>query len=429
MSSFGEQIGSAEMIELGFQANENTPVFHSHDRYGRRVDLVEFHPAYHRLWEITRQQRIHSSPWTDPKPGAHVNRTAKAYLQCLVEAGHGCPGTMTFAAVPVIKLQPELAEKWLPIITNEHYDPRNIPIEEKRGITMGMAITEKQSGSDVRTNSTKAYALGAKGPGQLYELVGHKYFVSGPMGDAFFILAQASGGLSCFLVPRWRPDGSKNPLQIQQLKNKMGNVSNATVEAELRGAMGWLIGEEGSGIKTILKAINLTRFDCMLGSTAGMRQAVAQITHHCKQREAFGKQLIDQPLMQNVLADLALESEAALALTMRMARALDNAEGQESEKLLARIGIAIGKYWVCKRTPGHAYEAMECIGGSAVMEDCIMPRLYREAPINAIWEGSGNVQALDMLRAMVSSPGSLEAFMGEVKGASGTNSIFDRFFK
>ena len=425
--AFGAESGSAPRILLGVQANENRPVLHTHDPYGRRIDQVDFHPAYHQLWEVYRKQGIHSSPWINPKPGAHVARTAKAYLQCLVEPGHGCPGTMTFAAVPVIKMEPSIAKTWLPLITNEHYDPRNLPIEQKKGVTMGMAVTEKQGGSDVQSNSTQAYPIGPRGSGEMYELVGHKYFVSGPMGDGSLLLAQTPEGLSCFLVPRWRPDGTKNPMQIQQLKNKMGNISNASAETELRGAMGWLIGEEGQGLKVILKAIALTRFDCMLGSAAGMRQAVAQATHYCQQRSAFGKNLIQQPLMQNVLADLALESDAALAFTMRMARALDNAQQYEQEALLARIGTAVGKYWVCKRTPGHAYEAMECHGGNGYMEESPMPRLYREAPVNAIWEGSGNVQALDILRAISRTKGSMEAFINEVTKPKGANSIFDGF--
>jgi putative acyl-CoA dehydrogenase len=277
----------------------------------------------------------------------------------------------------------------------------------------------------VRQNSTRAYPVeGSYGSGT-YELVGHKYFVSAPMCDAFLVLAQTRSGLSCFLVPRWRPDGSKNPIQIQRLKNKMGNVSNASSETELRGALGWMVGEEGRGVAAIIEMVAMTRFDCMIGSAAGMRQAVAQAAHHCSMRHAFGKLLSEQPLMQNVLADLILESEAALALTMRIARALDNGAASEEERLLVRMGTAVGKYWICKRTPAHAYEAMECIGGSGVMEDGIMARLFRESPINAIWEGSGNVQCLDMIRAMQKNKGSLEVFMAEVSAARGANQHLD----
>lgn len=426
LTAFGQLTGSSEVIKWGFQANKQKPEFRSHDRYGRRVDEIEFHPAYHKLMETAVVNGLHATPWIDNRPGKNVFRAGMSYLMSQVEAGHGCPITMTFAAIPTIRKQPSIAKIWEPLITSRTYDPRNIPVDQKQGVTIGMAMTEKQGGSDVRANSTRAYPIGPRGGGEIYELVGHKYFVSAPMCDAFLVLAQAEGGISCFLVPRWRPDGSKNPLQLQQLKNKMGNVSNASSETELRGAMGWLIGEEGRGIANILEMVALTRFDCMIGSSSGMRQAMAQILHHASQRKAFGKQLIDQPLMQNVLADLAIESEAAMALTMRMARAIDTPD-DEHEQLIARIGTAIGKYWICKRTPGHAYEAMECIGGSAVMEDSIMPRLYREAPINAIWEGSGNVQCLDMLRAMSRTPGSLEAIFSEIDEAKGQNKFFDQF--
>ncbi|RLP55317.1 MAG: DNA alkylation response protein [Ketobacter sp.] len=426
LTAFGQLTGSAEIIKWGFQANKVKPEFRSHDRFGNRVDEIDFHPAYHKLMETAIVNGIHSIPWTDTRPGKNIFRAGMSYLQFQVEAGHGCPVTMTFAAVPAIRKQPDLAAIWEPLITRRVYDPRNVPVEQKQGVTIGMAMTEKQGGSDVRTNSTRAYPVEHRGAGRIYELVGHKYFVSAPMCDAFLVLAQTEGGISCFLVPRWRPDGSKNPLQLQQLKNKMGNVSNASSETELRGAMGWMIGDEGRGIANILEMVALTRFDCMIGSAAGMRQAMAQILHHCRHRSAFGKKLFDQPLMQNVLADLSLESEAAMALTLRVARAMDTPD-DEQEQLLVRIGTAIGKYWICKRTPGHAYEAMECIGGMGVMEDGIMPRLYREAPINAIWEGSGNVQCLDTLRAMNRTPGSLEALFTEIDEAKGLNSDFDRF--
>lgn len=422
---FGKLTGSAEVIQWGFQANKNKPEFRTHDRHGRRVDEVEFHPAYHQLMATSIENGLHSIPWTDTQPGSNVYRATLSYMMSQVDAGHGCPITMTFAAIPTLRKQPDIAAQWEAKITQRVYDPANKPFTEKAGLTIGMAMTEKQGGSDVRANTTRAYPLAQRGGGQLYELIGHKYFVSAPMCDAFLVLAQAEGGISCFLVPRWRSDGSKNPLQIQQLKNKMGNVSNASSEAELRGAHGWLIGEEGRGVANILEMVALTRFDCMIGSAGGMRQAVAQILHHCQHRSAFGKKLVDQPLMQNVLADLALESEAAIALGMRIAHGLDNPH-DEHEQLLVRIGTAIGKYWICKRTPPHAYEAMECIGGSAVMEDSIMPRLYREAPVNAIWEGSGNVQCLDMLRAMARTPGSVEALMHELESAQGHYASYDQ---
>jgi putative acyl-CoA dehydrogenase len=427
LQAFGVLTGSREMIELGFQANENKPVLHTHSNYGHRIDEVRFHPAYHRLMQVSIEHGLHASHWSHPRAGAHVARAAMVYLQSQVEAGHGCPITMTSAAVPALREQPEIAAQWLPKMVDRHYDHRNVPVAQKQGVTIGMAMTEKQGGSDVRANTLAAHPLGSGGPGQAYELVGHKYFVSAPMCDAFLVLAQAPGGLSCFLLPRWRPDGSKNPMQIQRLKNKMGNVSNASCETELRGAYAQMVGFEGRGVATILNMVAMTRFDCMIGSSSGMRQAVAQALHHCAHRKAFGSLLTQQPLMQNVLADLVIEQEAALALTMRVARALDAADDNAAEKMLVRMGTAVGKYWICKRTPAHAYEAMECIGGSGVMEDCIMPRLFRESPVNAIWEGSGNVQCLDMLRAMTHNPGSVNVFMDEVQLAAGADRRLDQF--
>lgn len=426
LERLGARLGSSEVIEWGFQANENKPVFYTHDRHGRRVDEVRFHPSYHQLMALSIEEGIHSSHWTNPGPGAHVARAAKSYMMNQVEAGHCCPITMTSAAIPTLKRQSDVFKAWAPKVMHTQYDFRNISHEEKSGVTIGMAMTEKQGGSDVRQNSTRAYPVGAEGSGQIYELVGHKYFVSAPMSDAFLVLAQTNTGVSCFLVPRWRPDGSKNPIQVQRLKNKMGNVSNASSETELRGAMGWMIGDEGRGISAILEMVAMTRFDCMIGSAGQMRQAVAQITHHCRQRSAFGKTLDKQALMQNVLADLIIEHEAATALSMRMARALDLGDNNEQEKHLVRMGTAIGKYWICKRAPGHAYEAMECIGGSGVMEDHIMPRLFRESPINSIWEGSGNVQCLDMLRATQRNPESMDAFLSELHLASGKNTFMDQ---
>ncbi|MFW5823919.1 MAG: isovaleryl-CoA dehydrogenase [Marinobacter sp.] len=426
LEAFGGLAGRPEIIELGFQANDNKPSLHTHDRFGHRIDEVRFHPAYHELMRLAMEHGLHSSPWQKPGTGAHVARAAKYYLHTQVEAAHGCPITMTFAAMPSIMKQPELADLWAPKILHRDYDPRNVPDGEKASVTIGMAMTEKQGGSDVRANTTRAYPTGREGPGQAYELVGHKWFVSAPMCDAFLVLAQAPGGLSCFLMPRWRPDGSKNPWQIQRLKNKMGNVANASSETELRGALGWMVGKEGRGVPTIIEMVAMTRFDCMIGSSSGMRQATAQALHHCHHRSAFGARLSDQPLMQNVLADLALESEAAMAYTLRVARALDAADN-EQEKLFLRLATPVGKYWICKRTPNHAYEAMECLGGSGVMEDCIMPRLFRESPVNAIWEGSGNVQCLDTLRALQKSPESLDAFLGEVNLARGSDRRFDGF--
>ncbi|GMR17519.1 MAG: acyl-CoA dehydrogenase family protein [Gammaproteobacteria bacterium] len=426
LTAFGQQVGQAEYIALGFQANENKPQFFSHSPQGERIDEVRYHPAYHRLMQTSIENGLHSSHWTDPGAGAQVARAAKFYLQSQIEAGHGCPITMTSAVIPALRHQPALLEQWGAKIMARNYDPGNRPYAEKAGVTIGMAMTEKQGGSDVRSNSTVAHPAGNDASGDAFELVGHKYFVSAPMSDAFLVLAQSPGGLSCFLMPRWRPDGSKNAMHIQRLKDKMGNVSNASSEVELRGALAWMVGEEGRGVRTIIDMVAMTRFDCMVGSAAGMRQAVAQVSHYCRRRAAFGSYLSDQPLMQNVLADLAIEQEAALALTMRIARALDQRD-EQAENLLVRIGTSVGKYWICKRTPGHAYEAMECIGGSGVMEERIMPRLFRESPINAIWEGSGNVQCLDMLRAMNREAGSLDAFLAEVERGRGGDRRLDRF--
>ena len=425
LESFGARVGAADYLELGALANKNPPELDTHDRYGRRIDLVRFHPSYHALMKAAIEEGTHSSPWTEPRDGAHVARAARSYMQSEVEAGHGCPITMTFASVPCLKEQPDLAAAWLPKITARVYDPRNVPVEQKQGVTIGMAMTEKQGGSDVRANTTRAIPVGAGGPGQAYELVGHKFFVSAPMCDAFLVLAQAPGGLSCFLAPRWRPDGTKNPLQIVRLKRKMGNVSNASSETELRGALGWMVGPEGRGVATIIEMVAMTRFDCMIGSSAGMRMAVSQAIDHCRQRRAFGALLIDQPIMTAVLADLAIEAEAALTLTMRLGRALDHRDDAH-EDALVRLATAVGKYWICKRAPGHAYEALECIGGSGVMEDSPMPRLYREAPVNAIWEGSGNVQCLDIARAVQRSPQTLEAYFAEVGSTKGENAALDQ---
>jgi putative acyl-CoA dehydrogenase len=327
---------------------------------------------------------------------------------------------MTFAATPSLRLQPDIAENWLPKVLSTVYDPRNIPFAQKDGATIGMAMTEKQGGSDVRANTTRAVDVG----GGAYEITGHKYFVSAPMCDAFLTLAQTPAGLTCFLAPRWRPDGSKNEIEFIRLKRKMGNVSNASSETEWRGALGWRIGPEGRGVPTIIEMVAMTRFDCMVGSSAGMRRAVAEAIDHASQRKTFGALLVDQPIMRDVLADLALEAEASLALSLRMARALDS-RGDAHEDRLVRLGTALGKYWICKRAPMHAYEAMECIGGSGVMEDSPMPRLYREAPVNAIWEGSGNVQCLDVLRAIQRTPETLEAYFAEVDAARGGHPALD----
>ena len=417
LEAYGALAGGP-LMQAGFLANENKPVFKSHDRYGHRVDLVEFHPAYHELMRSAIEHGIPSLPWTDPREGAQVARAALNYLHNQPEAGNACPLTMTYAAVPALKLQPNLAEIWLPKILATEYDPRNVGIEQKTGVTIGMAMTEKQGGTDVRANTTKAHPVGIPGPGQAYELVGHKWFCSAPMCDAFLTLAYTDKGLSCFLLPRHRPDGTRNQFYIQRLKNKLGNWANASSEVEFRGALAWMVGEEGRGVPTIIEMVSLTRFDCMIGSSSLMRQALTQAAHHCAHRKVGGRVLAEQPLMQNVLADLALESEAALALTMRMGKALDNPHDEREDKF-ARLVTAIGKYWICKRAPAMINEAQECMGGAGYVEETILPRLYREAPVNSIWEGSGNVQCLDVLRALSKEAGVLDALFAELGDGHG----------
>ncbi len=417
LDAYGALAGGPLMV-AGFLANENRPVFKSHDRYGHRTDVVEFHPAYHELMRTAVEHGIPSLPWTDPQPGAHVARAGLMYLHNQAEAGSSCPLTMTFASVPALRLQPEIAVIWLPKVLATEYDPRNVPMEQKAGVTIGMAMTEKQGGTDVRANTTRAHPIGSGGPGQLYELVGHKWFCSAPMCDAFLTLAQAEKGLSCFLLPRHRPGGTRNAFEIQRLKNKLGNWSNASSEVEYRGALAWMIGEEGRGVPTIIEMVGMTRFDCMIGSSSLMRQALTQALHHCTHRHVGGRALIEQPLMRNVLADLALESEAALALSLRMAHALDNAS-DEQERKFARLVTAVGKYWICKRAPNMIAEASECLGGAGYVEETILPRLYREAPVNSIWEGSGNVQCLDVLRALSKEAGVLDVLMVELGDGHG----------
>ncbi|WNW13317.1 acyl-CoA dehydrogenase family protein [Pseudomonas sp. DTU_2021_1001937_2_SI_NGA_ILE_001] len=411
-------LAGGPLMEAGFLANQHKPVFHSHDRYGHRIDLVEFHPAWHLLMRTAIEHGIPSLPWRDPKPGAQVARAAMSYLHTQAEPGSGCPLTMTFASVPALRLQPELADVWLPKVLATEYDPRNVGMAHKAGVTLGMAMTEKQGGTDVRANTTRAFPTGVGGPGQAYELVGHKWFCSAPMCDAFLTLAQTEHGLSCFLLPRHRPDDSLNAFQIQRLKNKLGNCSNASSEVEFRGALAWMLGEEGRGVATIIEMVAMTRYDCMIGSSALMRQALTQAIHHCAHRQVSGRLLSEQPLMQNVLADLALESEAALALSLRMGHALDHADDDHQARFI-RLVTAVGKYWICKRAPAMINEAAECMGGAGYIEDSILPRLYREAPVNSIWEGSGNVQCLDVLRALSREPGIAEALFAELDDGRG----------
>ncbi|NVJ51156.1 MAG: acyl-CoA dehydrogenase family protein [Gammaproteobacteria bacterium] len=425
LTDYGALCGG-ELLHAGFAANHYRPEFISHDRFGHRIDQVNYHPAYHELMRQAIKAGHHNLPWLKPQAGAHVVRAAIEYLHTMADPGSGCPLTMTFAAVPALQQQSELAEQWLPRILSEQYDPSNQPYFNKRGVTIGMAMTEKQGGSDVRANTTVATAINSAAPEQGYALNGHKWFCSAPMCDAFLVLAQTDAGLSCFLMPRWRPDGKKNGFFIQRIKDKVGNVSNASSEVEFRNAFAWRIGALGKGVRTILEMVALTRFDCMVGSSALMGLATQQAIHHTSGRKAFGQPLHQQPLMQNVLADLALEAEAGLSLAMRLAHALDQGQN-EHEQSLFRIGTAIGKYWICKRAPQLIAEAMECIGGVAVVKDNVLARLYTEAPVNAIWEGSGNIQCLDVARAFERDQQSREAFCSELERAYGQYPSYDQW--
>jgi putative acyl-CoA dehydrogenase len=428
LHAIGCRAGSAESIRWGFDANAHGPVLRTHDRYGNRIDTVEYHPAYHELMRVALEHGLHGSPWREPRDGAHVARAAGFMVWSQVDAGHGCPVSMTYAIVPALRAEPSLAQVWEPRLTSPCYDARPVPAAGKRGAIAGMAMTEKQGGSDVRANTTVAAPLNGSGPGQRYRLTGHKWFCSAPMSDAFLMLAQAPSGLSCFFVPRRHDDGSINGIEIQRLKDKLGNRSNASSEIELDGAEGRLVGDEGRGVPTIIQMVNHTRLDCVLGAASGMRQSVAQATHHAAHRSAFGRVLVDQPLMRNVLADLAVESEAATVLAMRLAAAYDATarEGADPHEVaFARLATAVGKYWVCKRHPGLTAEAVECLGGNGYVEESILPRLFRESPLNGIWEGSGNVICLDVLRAMGREPAALDAFREEVLAAKGADRRFD----
>ena len=431
-SALGRLVGGEPQQQWGRLANENRPVLRTLDRYGNRIDEVEFHPAWHQLMRMGVEHELHSLPWTSEEPSAHTARAALYMTAMQAEAGFACPITMTFAVVPALRAQPELAAEWEPLVTATTYDPRLIPAAEKGSAIAGMAMTEKQGGSDVRANTTVAHPLNGGGAGGEYELVGHKWFCSAPMSDMFLVLAQTDDGLSCFLLPRILPDGSRNAFHIQRLKDKLGNHSNASSEIELHGAWARMVGEPGRGVPTIIEMVGHTRLDCVIGTAAGMRVGVVNATHHAAHRSAFGKKLIDQPLMRNVLADLCLESEASTALAMRLARAYDEAHadaeaGEDSSdaQLFKRLATAVGKFWTCKRAPNHACESLECLGGAGYVEESGMPRLYREAPLASIWEGSGNVMSLDVLRALTRSPRSLEVFFDEVELAHGADARLD----
>jgi putative acyl-CoA dehydrogenase len=418
VEEFGRLVGTEEAIRWGFQANESPPILRTHDRFGHRIDEVEFHPSWHELMRLSIEHGLANLPWADPKPGAHVARAAQMLLASENEAGHTCPVSMTYSSIPALRHQPDLAREWEPCVLSTKYDPHCRPTGEKSGALIGMAMTEKQGGSDVRANTTVAEPIGA---GE-YLLTGHKWFCSAPMCDAFLVLAQAPAGLTCFLLPRWTPDGQRNAFHIQRLKQKLGNRSNASSEVEFNGAWARRIGEESRGVPTIIEMVQHTRLDCVIGTASLMRQALVQAIHHARHRKTFGRFLIDQPLMQNVLADLALESEAATVLMMRLARAFDS-----HERGFARLTTAVAKYWVCKRGPAQVNEALECLGGNGFVEESIMPRLYREAPLNSIWEGSGNVICLDILRAMNKEPDALASVLDEIRQARGADARFDAF--
>lgn len=421
LSGLGRTAGSAQVQEWGAQANEHPPRLRTHDRYGHRIDEVDFHPSWHRLLGKGVSAGL-TAAWG--RPGGHVRRAAAFLMWTQVEAGNGCPLSMTHAAVPALRTDPVLAAEWEPRLTSTVYDRALRPPGQKSGVLFGMGMTEKQGGSDVRANTTAARPLAEDGA---YELTGHKWFCSAPMSDAFLVLAQAPGGLTCFLVPRVLADGTRNVFLIQRLKDKLGNRSNASAEVEFAGTWARRVGEEGRGVHTIIGMVAATRLDCVLGSAGLMRQAVAQAVHHCTHREAFGGKLVDKPLMRNVLADLALESEAATTLALRLAAAYD--DGGEQERALLRIAVPAAKYWVTKRCAPLAVEAAECLGGNGYVEESGLPRLVRESPLNSIWEGAGNVQALDVLRALRREPGALDAYLREVGQARGADHRLDAAIK
>jgi len=416
----GARAGSFDAQELGRRANENPPVLVAYDRYGNRVDNVRYHPAYHELMTVAIGNGLHAAPWADDRDGAHVARAAKIIIWYQVDGGHICPISMTYSVVPALRHAPGLAQEWEPRLTACEYDQSNRPAASKAGATCGMAMTEKQGGSDVRANTTVAQPI-VDG----FALTGHKWFCSAPMSDAFLMLAQAPKGLSCFLVPRWLPDGTRNPIHIQRLKDKLGDRSNASSEIELVDTWGSLVGEEGRGVRTIIEMVNHTRLDCVLGSASIMRQGVAQATWHTHHRAAFGARLDEQPLMENVLADLVLESEGATAAAMRLARAFEADAHDEHEQRIKRLVTPIIKYWTCKRAPQHAAEALECLGGAGYVEESDLPRLFRQSPLNGVWEGSGNVICLDVLRAIAREPASLDSYWEEVSLAAGADRRLD----
>ncbi len=425
MAQLGDEVASGHFQELARLANKHTPEFMSHDRFGNRIDEVTFHPAYHELLGHAIKRNLHGLPFSEPRPGAHVARAAMSYLYNHAEIGVCCPAFMAFSAIPALRQQPDIAEEWEQRILSTRYDPRFRPASEKTGAMVGMAMTEKQGGSDVRANTTHAVPIGPGGPGAEYLLTGHKWFCSAPMSDAFLTLAYTDSGFSCFFVPRWRPDGTRNAFYIQRLKDKMGNRANASSEIEYDGTWARMVGEEGRGVRTVIEMVHHSRLDCALSSAGIMRCALANALNHAAHRTVFQKKLVDQPAMSRVLTDMALETEAATQLTMRIAGAFDRADQDPDEQLFARIAVALAKFWICKRAPWLVAEALECHGGNGYVETGIMARLYREAPLNGIWEGSGNVLALDVLRAMAREPRSLDLVLDELRRAKGADRCFD----
>jgi putative acyl-CoA dehydrogenase len=431
LHTLGAMAGDPAWIERGRLADEHRPELVSHDRYGHRVDEVRYHPAYHELMTASVAHGLHAAPWSEERPGAHVARSAKSIAWTRVDAGHFCPISMTYAVIPSLRHQPELAAEWEPRALSDTYDPSFRPAAEKAGAIFGMAMTEKQGGSDVRANTSSAVPMDGGGPGGAYRLTGHKWFCSAPMSDAFLVLAKIGTPEqppSCFLVPRWLPDGTRNVFRLLRLKDKLGDRSNASSEVEFDGTVGWLVGEEHRGVRVIIEMVGHTRLDCAVGAAAGMRHGLVEAAWHTAHRSAFGRRLAEQPLMRAVLADLAIESEAATALSLRLARAFDASIHDPSDQAAAglkRLGMPIAKYWLCKRAPVHAAEALECLGGNGFVEESGMPRLFRQSPLNGIWEGSGNVQCLDVLRAMARSPESVEALVAEIASAAGADRRLD----
>ncbi|MFJ6748719.1 acyl-CoA dehydrogenase family protein [Streptomyces sp. NPDC091266] len=422
VSELGALAGSEAVQDQARWAEEQPPRLRTHDRFGHRVDEVEFHPAWHQLMTVAVEHGLHAAPWADDRPGAHLVRAAKFYVWSQAEPGHGCPISMTYAAVPALRAAPELAARYEPLLAARTYDFGLRAPLTKSGLIAGMSMTEKQGGSDVRANTTRAVPAGDG----TYRITGHKWFTSAPMSDVFLALAQTEEGLSCFLLPRVLPDGTLNGMRLMRLKDKLGNRSNASSEIEYDEAVAWPVGEPGRGVRTIVEMVNMTRLDCVLGSAAGMRAGLRQALHHTSHRRAFGRELDRQPLMRSVLADLAVESEAATLLGMRLAAAVDRSQaGDAAEAALRRLALAAGKYWVCKRGSTHAAEALECLGGNGYVEESGMPRLYREAPLLSIWEGSGNVAALDVLRALSKEPAALDAYFAEVDAAAGADRRLD----